>query len=61
MIIYKTNYKIIVTNLEGNRFEIKRVSRGREITMYAKRKDVDEKIDLLSLKLEVLKRRLGIC
>lgn len=48
MTIIKSNYKIEVENVGKGKFEIKRIGKGRIITAYARRKDVENKIALLS-------------
>lgn len=59
MIIQKPNYKVVVTNLSKNRFEIKRISRNHIITTYASRKEVDKKVNLLNLPLNLLRKELS--
>ena len=59
MIIQKTNYKVVVTNLSKNRFEIKRISRNHTITTYANRKEVDNKVNLLTLPLNLLRKEVS--
>ena len=60
MIIKKQNYKVVVNNLKKNWFEIKRISRDRVITTYAREKEVSDKISLLSLPLNLLKKEIQI-
>ena len=60
MIIKKQNYKVVVNNLKKNWFEIKRISRDRVITTYARKKEVNDKITLLSLPLNLLKKEIQI-
>lgn len=58
--IQGNNFKVIITRIKKDFFELKRVTKNTILTIYARRKDLNAKINQLMQPLKEIEKELSL-
>ena len=58
--IQGNNFKVIITRIKKDFFELKRVTKNTILTIYARRKDLNNKINQLMQPLKEIEKELSL-